>query len=50
VHDDRRVVEGRVRRSSTVSWPALYGATRRLTLGAWHVEGEPAPVAQALAP
>ncbi|MCF3963178.1 alpha-mannosidase [Streptomyces fuscigenes] len=50
MHDDRRITEARITRllEHTVR-PALYSAARPLTLAAWHVDGEPVPVADALA-
>ncbi|GAA5001526.1 alpha-mannosidase [Actinopolymorpha pittospori] len=49
MHDDRRIVEGRISkfRRRHLS-PALYSDTRALTLEAWHVPGEPVPVTEAL--
>ncbi|MCA1220427.1 alpha-mannosidase [Streptomyces sp. 8L] len=50
MHDDRRIIEARISKllDRTVR-PALYSAARPLTLDAWHVDGEPVPVADALA-
>ncbi|MEV8330850.1 alpha-mannosidase [Streptomyces niveus] len=49
MHDDRRIIETRIRKLlDRVIRPALYGSTRPLTLSAWFVEGEPVPVADAL--
>ncbi|MFI6345996.1 alpha-mannosidase [Streptomyces sp. NPDC050560] len=50
MHDDRRIIEDRVRKLlDRVVRPALYGPARPLELAVWHVEGEPVPVADALA-
>ncbi|MBM9507230.1 alpha-mannosidase [Actinacidiphila acididurans] len=50
MHDDRNVVEQRITKFRTqVVRPALYGPPVALDLAAWHVPGEPVPVAQALA-
>jgi alpha-mannosidase len=49
MQDDHRVVEGRVARALRERVrPALYAASTPLEVRAWHVEGEPVPVAQAL--
>ncbi|MCI3223761.1 glycoside hydrolase family 38 C-terminal domain-containing protein [Streptomyces sp. NP-1717] len=49
MHDDRRIIESRIRKLlDRVIRPALYSAARPLTLSAWHVDGEPVPVADAL--
>ncbi|MFI9759242.1 alpha-mannosidase [Streptomyces sp. NPDC051963] len=49
MHDDRRIIETRIRKLlDRVIRPALYGATRPLDLSAWYVDGEPVPVADAL--
>jgi alpha-mannosidase len=50
MHDDHQVVEGRLARALRERVrPALYAASTPLEVRAWHVEGEPVPVAQALA-
>ncbi|MEV7339243.1 glycoside hydrolase family 38 C-terminal domain-containing protein [Streptomyces sp. NPDC093544] len=49
MHDDRRIIEARIRKLlDRVVRPALYSAVRPLTLSAWRVDGEPVPVADAL--
>ncbi|MBU3865858.1 alpha-mannosidase [Streptomyces sp. 4503] len=49
MHDDRRIIEDRIRRLlDRVVRPALYSAARPLALRAWFVDGEPVPVAAAL--
>ncbi|MCW1100235.1 glycosyl hydrolase-related protein [Streptomyces sp. RS2] len=49
MHDDRRNTEARIRKLLERSIrPALYTDARPLTLGAWHVEGEPVPFEEAL--
>ncbi|WP_030354548.1 alpha-mannosidase [Streptomyces scopuliridis] len=49
MHDDRRIIETRIRKLlDRVIRPALYSAAHPLTLSAWHVDGEPVPVADAL--
>ncbi|MFJ4915300.1 alpha-mannosidase [Streptomyces sp. NPDC088726] len=49
MHDDRRIIEDRIRKllDRTVR-PAVYSAVRPLALSAWRVDGEPVPVAEAL--
>jgi alpha-mannosidase len=50
MHDDRRQVEDRldrVMRERVV--PATYAERRPMSIGVWHVPGEPVPVADALA-
>ncbi|MEY9962450.1 alpha-mannosidase [Streptacidiphilus sp. MAP12-16] len=50
MHDDRQLVEDRITRYlSHVLRPALHTARAALTVSAWHVPGEPVPVAEALA-
>ncbi|MDX6351900.1 MAG: alpha-mannosidase [Streptomyces sp.] len=50
MHDDRLIVEQRITKFlSHVVRPALYGRSLTLDLAAWHVPGEPVPVADALA-
>ncbi|MFJ5260126.1 alpha-mannosidase [Streptomyces sp. NPDC088387] len=50
MHDDRRITEARIRKLlDRVVRPALYSAVRPLDLSAWFVDGEPVPVADALA-
>ncbi len=50
MHDDRTLVEGRLNRAlEQFIRPAVHTATVPLTIGAWHVRGEPVPVARALA-
>ena len=50
MHDDRRITETRIRKLlDRVVRPALYSDVRQLTLSAWEVDGEPVPVAEALA-
>ncbi|MFE2044416.1 alpha-mannosidase [Streptomyces sp. NPDC059477] len=50
MHDDRRIIEDRIRKLlDRVIRPALYSAARPFTLSAWFVDGEPVPVADALA-
>jgi alpha-mannosidase len=50
VHDDRSLVEGRVRRALTHKIrPAVHALRVPLQLQAWHVPGEPVPVDEALA-
>ncbi|HEX3814149.1 MAG TPA: glycoside hydrolase family 38 C-terminal domain-containing protein [Mycobacteriales bacterium] len=50
MHDDRQLVEGRLKRA-VEQWikPAIYSARAPLSVEAWHVPGEPVPVAEALA-
>ena len=49
MHDDRKLVEDRVTRYLGHHLrPALYTARAALTARAWHVPGEPVPVAEAL--
>ncbi|WP_240138316.1 alpha-mannosidase [Streptomyces sp. MUM 178J] len=49
MHDDRTLVEGRLERAlSQFIRPAQYAEQLPLSLSAWHVPGEPAPVSQAL--
>jgi len=49
VHDDRRIIEDRIGKLlDRVIRPALYSSSHPLTLSAWHVDGEPVPVADAL--
>jgi len=50
MHDDRRIVEGRLDRALTERIrPAVYAAAVPLELTAWQVPDEPVPVAEALA-
>jgi alpha-mannosidase len=50
MHDDREIVERRIRRAVRDRIrPAIHGASVPLTIEAWVVPGEPVPVAQALA-
>ena len=50
MHDDRKLVEDRITRYlSHVLQPALHPERTALTVSAWHVPGEPVPVAEALA-
>ncbi|MEY9863435.1 alpha-mannosidase [Catenulispora sp. GAS73] len=50
MHDDRKLVEDRITRYlSHVLHPALHPERTALTVSAWHVPGEPVPVAEALA-
>ena len=50
MHDDRRVVEARLRRAmSQRILPARYAASVPLAVEVWHVPDEPVPVAEALA-
>ncbi|MFE9252723.1 alpha-mannosidase [Streptomyces sp. NPDC007088] len=50
MHDDRRIIEDRIRKLlDRVVRPALYSAAVPFDLSAWYVEGEPVPVAAALA-
>ncbi|HKS47610.1 MAG TPA: glycoside hydrolase family 38 C-terminal domain-containing protein [Amycolatopsis sp.] len=50
MHDDRRLVEGRLRRAlSQRIRPAQYAASVPLEVEVWHVPGEPVPVTAALA-
>jgi alpha-mannosidase len=50
VHDDHRVAEGRLARALRERIrPAMYARSAPLEVRAWHVQGEPVPVAQALA-
>ncbi len=50
MHDDRRLVEARLDRVLAERIrPAVYAATAPVELTAWHVPGEPVPVAEALA-
>ncbi|MFG3019396.1 alpha-mannosidase [Streptomyces sp. NPDC048254] len=49
MHDDRRIIETRIRKLlDRVVRPALYSAARPFELNAWFVDGEPVPVADAL--
>lgn len=49
MHDDRRLIEDWLRRVlSERIRPAVYRAAVPLELAAWHVPGEPVPVADAL--
>lgn len=49
MHDDRTLVEGRLERAlQQFVRPAQYAARTPLALSAWHVPGEPVPVADAL--
>ncbi|WUW20120.1 glycosyl hydrolase-related protein [Streptomyces sp. NBC_01463] len=49
MHDERRIIEQRIRTLlDRVVRPALYTSALPLTLSAWHVDGEPVPVADAL--
>jgi alpha-mannosidase len=49
MHDDRRLVEARLDRVLKERIrPAVYAATVPVELTAWHVPGEPVPVAEAL--
>ncbi|MFD3520163.1 alpha-mannosidase [Streptomyces sp. NPDC058653] len=49
MHDDRRIIETRIRKLlDRVIRPALHSAARPLTLSTWQVDGEPVPVADAL--
>jgi len=49
VHDDRQLVENRLKRALQ-QWirPAIYAASEPLQVQVWHVPGEPVPVAEAL--
>ncbi|WP_330281607.1 alpha-mannosidase [Streptomyces sp. NBC_00588] len=48
MHDERRITEARVRKLlDRVIRPALYSAVHPLALEAWHVDGEPVPLADA---
>src|SRR3954452_17552144 len=50
MHDDHLVAEGRIARALRERIrPALYSASTPLELRAWHVQGEPVAVGQALA-
>ena len=50
MHDDHLVAEGRLARALRERVrPALYSASLPLDVCAWHVDGEPVPVGQALA-
>src|SRR3954452_161155 len=50
MHDDHLMAEGRIVRALRERIrPALYSASTPLELRAWHVQGEPVPVGQALA-
>ncbi|WUD76744.1 glycosyl hydrolase-related protein [Streptomyces sp. NBC_00510] len=50
MHDDRKQVEARLDRVLEQRIrPAVYAASVPLTLTAWHVDGEPVPVGEALA-
>ncbi|GAB3883385.1 hypothetical protein GCM10029964_042640 [Kibdelosporangium lantanae] len=50
MHDDRRLVEERLRRMLTTRIaPAKYAASVPLDIEVWHVPDEPVPVAEALA-
>ena len=49
MHDDRLLVEGRLERAlARFVRPAQYSARLPMTAHAWHVRGEPVPVAEAL--
>ncbi|HWG22763.1 alpha-mannosidase [Actinospica sp.] len=49
MHDDRKLVEDRITRYLTqLVRPALYTAQAKLNVKAWHVPGEPVPVAEVL--
>ncbi|MFG2594890.1 hypothetical protein [Streptomyces sp. NPDC048462] len=49
MHDDRRIIEARIRKLlDRVVRPAVCSAVRPLALSAWRVEGEPVLVAEAL--
>ncbi|MFF4755686.1 alpha-mannosidase [Streptomyces sp. NPDC002514] len=49
MHDDRRIIEARIRKLlDRIIRPALYSAARPFELSAWFVDGEPVPVADAL--
>ncbi|MDG4861718.1 glycoside hydrolase family 38 C-terminal domain-containing protein [Streptomyces sp. T-3] len=49
MHDDRKLVEGRLERAlRQFIRPAQYAARAPLTLSVWHAPGEPVPVAEAL--
>ena len=49
MHDDRALVEGRLERAlDQFVRPALYTARVPMSVHAWHVRGEPVPVAEAL--
>ena len=50
MHDDREIVERRIRRAlrERIS-TAVYAARVPLELAAWHVPDEPVPVTEALA-
>ena len=49
MHDDRLLVEGRLERAlAQFVRPAQYSARLPMTAHAWHVRGEPVPVAEAL--
>ena len=49
MHDDRKLVEDRITRYlSHQVLPALYTASATLDVKAWHVPGEPVPVAEVL--
>lgn len=49
MHDDRKLVEDRIARYlNDLVRPALHTACAALTVTAWHVPGEPVPVAEAL--
>lgn len=49
MHDDRRLVEGRIARAlSQRIRPAMYSASMPLQVEVWHVPDEPVPVSEAL--
>jgi alpha-mannosidase len=49
VHDDRVVIEGRIRRQLHERlMPQMYAATMPMSVTAWDVDGEPAPFADAV--
>lgn len=49
MHDDRLLVEGRLTRAmGQFIRPAIYADRVPLALTAWHVDGEPVPVGEAL--
>ncbi|MGW2856191.1 hypothetical protein ACWDAZ_30840, partial [Streptomyces sp. NPDC001215] len=50
MHDDRTLVEGRLRRVLDERIrPAVYPESVPLTVAVWHAPGEPVPVAEGLA-
>ena len=50
MHDDRKLIEGRLRRALRDRvLPALYGETVPLTATVWHAPGEPVPFDEATA-